>query len=494
MPVRPVYPLALALAAALSLAACYPSVALPPLVTAFVPPSVTPSPVVTPSAPPAATDVPGPTAPAPSSATPPAPTPAAPTTPPPTVTLTPVTYVVVAGDVFLNIAARFNLTAADLLDANPGVDPDHLQPGDVLVIPDPATLTPAEARVKLNGGGLRVRAWPSLDADVAATLPALTRVDLLARTADNDWVQLTTLTGLTGWVPALWLDLGLPLADLPVGRPPPSSPTAALSSPRETPLPHAGYVANVTLRMLGVFQYGQVLGNRARAFSKVGDSITVSTAFLAPVGRGSYTLGPYTALQPVIDWFLAGDARDGQNSFVNVSLAAKVGWRARGVLSIGGDPPPGCAAGETPLACEYRVVRPAVAVIMFGTNDVPYTPAAEFDHDLRAVLDYTLQQGVIPIVSTIPPFTRPGSEGRAEELNTVIRNLAFEYALPLVDYYESMATLPDAGLSGDGVHPNTPPDTRAADFTGDHLLYGTTMRNLTTLYALAEVWDKVMQP
>ena len=202
MPARPVYRLTLALAAALFLTACLPPVALPPLATAFVPSTATHTPVVTLAPSPSATPQPSLTA-LPTAT----PTPAPPTALPPTATLTPVTYVVVAGDAFLNIAAQFHLTAADLLDANPGVDPDHLQPGDVLVIPDAATLTPAEARVKLNGGGLRVRAWPSLDADVAATLPALTRVDLLARTADNDWVQLTTLTGASGWVPALWLDL-----------------------------------------------------------------------------------------------------------------------------------------------------------------------------------------------------------------------------------------------------------------------------------------------
>lgn len=470
--------LTLALAAAL-LAACAPA-ELPVLVTAFVPPTFTP-------APPSLTAPPSDTAPPPSVTPQPSPTAPSPTTPATTATLTPATYSVVAGDNFITIAALFGLTAEQLLDANPGVDPNLLHPGDVLVIPDPATLTPADARVKLTGGGLRVRAWPDLAAEVVATLPALTRVDLLGRSADNDWVQVTAVTGASGWVPVLWLDLGRPLAELPeaaVPEPPPAP----------TPLPYAGYVSNVTLRMLGVFQYGQVLGNRANVFSKVGDSITVSTAFLVPIGLDNYDLGPYGALQPVINYFSGAEARAGRNSFANATLAAKVGWRARAVLGTNAELPADCGAGETPLACEYRVVRPAVALIMLGTNDVPYTPDAEYDRDLRLILDDTLAQGIVPILSTIPPFTRPGDEGRAEALNVIVRGLALEYAIPLLDYYAAMAPLPDAGLAGDGVHPSAAYDGRNANFTPANMQSGMVIRNLTALYALYEVWDKVLRP
>ncbi len=414
----------------------------------------------------------------------PAPTVASPT---PTPTVMPVTYSVVAGDVFYNIAARFGLTAEQLLDANPGLDPAVLYPGDVLIIPDPATRATADARVRLNGGGLRVRAWPDLAAEVVATLPALTRLDLHGRSADNDWVQVTSNTGASGWVPALWLDLRLALVVLPVTAPDAPPPSA-------TPPPEASYISNVNLRMLRVFQRGQALGNRADVFSKVGDSITVSTAFLVPIGVGNYRLGAYADLQGVIDFFSAGEARGGLNAFENRSLAAKVGWRARAVFGTGGDPLPDCEAGERPLLCEYRVVRPAVALIMLGTNDVPYTPAAEYDSDVRRILDLTLEQGVIPVLSTIPPFTRAGDEGRAEELNVIVRTLALEYGVPLLDYYAAMTGLPGQGIGGDGVHPTTADDTRNADFSPDHLQFGMVMRNLTALYALNEVWTKIITP
>jgi len=481
MPQRRLLILALALAASLLAAACTRvQVEVPALVTAFVPPTAPP----TPPAPPTPTELEQVATVVRSSATP---TPS-PSVAPPTPTLTPVTYSVVAGDVFFNIAAQFGLTAGQLLDANPGLDPAVLHPGDILIIPDPASRAPADARVTLNGRGLRVRAWPDLAAEVVATLPALTRVDLLGRSADNDWVEVTAITGAGGWVPVMWLDLRVSLAHLPIATP------AAPPPPTATPLPNAGYISNVTLRMLGVFQRGQALGNRANVFSKVGDSITVSTAFLVPLGLNNYTLGQYTDLQPVIDYFSAAEAHAGLNAFANRSLAAKVGWRARAVLGTGGETQPDCRPGEMPLACEYRVVRPAVALIMLGTNDVPYTPDAEFDSDLRRILDLTLEQGVIPVLSTIPPFTRPGDEGRAEALNVILRALALEYGVPLLDYYAALPALPAAGLAGDGVHPSAAPDARNADFTPDHLQYGFVVRNLTALYALNEVWEKIIKP
>ncbi|MGI6527321.1 MAG: LysM peptidoglycan-binding domain-containing protein [Caldicoprobacterales bacterium] len=44
-------------------------------------------------------------------------------------------YTIRAGDTFFRIAARFNISVQALLDANPGVDPDMLQIGQVICVP-----------------------------------------------------------------------------------------------------------------------------------------------------------------------------------------------------------------------------------------------------------------------------------------------------------------------------------------------------------------------
>ncbi len=70
-----------------------------------------------------------------------------PTEPPPTEepepTNTPAslgqTYIVQSGDIPETIAAQFGITTAELLAANPGINPTNLQIGDVLIIPPPAS-------------------------------------------------------------------------------------------------------------------------------------------------------------------------------------------------------------------------------------------------------------------------------------------------------------------------------------------------------------------
>lgn len=67
----------------------------------------------------------------------------APAAPTPTAVLTPVslgqTYTVQAGDIPLTIAQKFGITVEELIAANPGIDPNNLQIGQVLVIPPKRT-------------------------------------------------------------------------------------------------------------------------------------------------------------------------------------------------------------------------------------------------------------------------------------------------------------------------------------------------------------------
>jgi hypothetical protein len=257
---------------------------------------------------------------------------------------------------------------------------------------------------------------------------------------------------------------------------------------------YASYISGITERALEIFQRGQALGNRADIFSKVGDSITVSSVFFNPIGLGVYELHDHAALQGVIDYYYSGIARGTTNSFSTVPIAAKVGWRARAVLSPSASDSALCEPDETPLACEYRIVQPAVALIMLGTNDVPYTPEVEFEADLRRILDFTIDWGVLPVLSTIPPLYRQGLEGRAEALNTIIVRLAREYEIPLWDFYAALAPLPGAGMYSDGVHPNWALAGHNADFSPVYLDYGMVVRNLTGLYALDAVWRTIIQP
>jgi hypothetical protein len=152
-----------------------------------------------------------------------------------------------------------------------------------------------------------------------------------------------------------------------------------------------------------------------------------------------------------------------------------------------------CRSGETPLECEYRLVKPSVALIMFGTNDSGGMPSATFSANLTRIVQISINMGVIPVLSTIPPkHYNPATDGRVTEFNQIIIATARTYDVPLWNYWAAMSPLPSEGLDADGVHPSIPPDTATAIFDATHLQYGYTMRNFTALQVLYTLWQQVL--
>ncbi len=145
---------------------------------------------------------------------------------------------------------------------------------------------------------------------------------------------------------------------------------------------------------------GQTMGNQARVFALVGDSITVSDYFLHPIGASIYDLAEYSHLQLIIDYF--NQSISGGNSFTRPSAAAGVGWAAWGVFEASLNTSADCVPGEMPLLCEYRVLKPAIALIMFGTNDSGYRTPEQYRQNLQRIVDISIEKGIIPILSTIP--------------------------------------------------------------------------------------------
>lgn len=237
-----------------------------------------------------------------------------------------------------------------------------------------------------------------------------------------------------------------------------------------------------------IYASGQQVGNRSNVFSKVGDSITASKAFFTPIGYGNFNLGEYSYLQPAIDYFIVNVARTA-NSFANSSLSAGVGWAAGAALDPKFASTLYCEPGEAPLVCEYRLTRPAVSLIMYGTNDVGYIDPEVYRTNMIAIITKSMEMGVIPVVSTIP--YRQGQEGKVALFNAILIEITANYHLPLWDYYTAMQILPGRGIETDGIHPSAPWwdyfDT--ADFSPNMLQYGYTQRNLTGLQMLYKIWE-----
>jgi LysM repeat protein len=227
-------------------------------------------------------------------------------------------------------------------------------------------------------------------------------------------------------------------------------------------------------RVREVFERGQALGNNPHAFSKVGDCNSELPFFLGRFDSGDYELGPYAYLQPAIDHF--------GGSFGRQSMAVWTGSHAWSVLDPIWARPALCLPGESPLGCEFRLHRPSVVLIRLGTNEA-HSPAL-FEQHMRAIIEYAMAQGVIPVLGT----KADQLEG-SDRINDIVRQLAAEYEMPLWDFGRVAGTVPGRGLRQDGFHmtwyPLTYGDPRA-------LQAGHSVHNLTALIALNTVWQSAM--
>jgi hypothetical protein len=249
--------------------------------------------------------------------------------------------------------------------------------------------------------------------------------------------------------------------------------TSQASATPDTRLPPEDWqnwpvVPQATNRALQIYQQGLAQGVDAHAFSKIGDCQSIKEALMGMFDKpGRYQLPPeqMAALQETIDQFSGSFNRDG--------MAVKGGFNAASVLSpMWADP--ACQAGETPLECEVRVHRPSFVIISLEVWWQGRTTQRYVDY-MRKIIDYTIAHGAVPILST----KADNVEGD-NSLNLATAQLAYEYDLPLWNFWRAVQPLPHHGmdpLRNDGFH------------ISEDLAWP--VRSLTALQALDAVWRGV---
>jgi uncharacterized protein YraI len=387
---------------------------------------------------------------------------------------------------------------ADYLAFPPGFNIDSLPVINTTGANAPVNDNPVSPSAQVNNGELagvttalvNFRSGPGLNHSILRTVPADTAVAFTGRNGNNTWFQARVGTQ-QGWLFYTLVSVSGDSSSLPLV--PDTESVSSASSGSTAPAAPANVVSGIGATSHQIFLRGQELGNRADVFSKVGDSITASRYFLYPIGVGGLQIGAYTNLQPVIDYFSQTPART-HNSFANESLAARGGWTSGDLLDPQQNVPGVCQFGETPLACEYRVTQPALALIMIGSNEVTRISSDQYRANLSQIVQTSIDMGVIPVLSTLPDMMNNGVPyQRVYEFNTIIRSVAASYGVPVWDYWSSLQDLPNHGLGGDNLHPSVNPATgEAGIFTPGELRYGYNMRNLTALQVLDAIWRNVL--
>ncbi len=205
-------------------------------------------------------------------------------------------------------------------------------------------------------------------------------------------------------------------------------------------------VPTVTAGAIEIYREGQTMGLDPHAFSKVGDCQSVKAAFMGYFDIPErYSLGSdYAYLQQTIDNFAGHFNTDGQ--------AVKGGFNAAAVLSPLWADPKACLAGENPLECELRITKPIIVIVSLEVWWNGRTPQA-YESLMRQILDTIIAHGAVPILAT----KADNVEGD-NSLNLTTAKLAYEYDLPLWNFWAAVQPLPAHGMDmkrNDGFHIST---------------------------------------
>lgn len=228
----------------------------------------------------------------------------------------------------------------------------------------------------------------------------------------------------------------------------------------------------ISAAMRAVYRRGLEMGNDPTRFSVIGDCQNVSSYFLAVFEKpGEFSLGEeYAYLQPTIDHY--------QGSFSRKSLAVKGGFNVAAILSPLRADPKACQANESPLDCELRDWNPSVVFVSMETW-WSEKPEEEYDKYMRRVIEQLLERGIVPILAT-KADNLEGDHG----INATIAQIAYDYEIPLWNFWAAVQPLPNHGLSSDGFHL-----TFARNFFDDPVRMKSAWpwRNLTALQTLDAV-------
>lgn len=276
-----------------------------------------------------------------------------------------------------------------------------------------------------------------------------------------------------------------PSATITVTAPPTSTPDAR-------PIPEQWQdwpvIPALSARARALYQDGLAAGNNPHAFSKIGDCQNINSHFLAAFDDPKlFKLGAvFETLQPAIDQF--------RGMFNRESAAVRNGFNVAAVLSPLQADPKVCQAGENPVTCELRLNRPSIVLISMETWWAK-KPAAEYEKYMRQILDLVIAQKALPILAT----KADNLEGDFS-INATLARLAYEYDIPLWNFWKAVQPLPGGGLTADGFHLSH--DSQRPD---DPLFYqrlsepsawnfGWTVRNVTALQAIDSVWRQASAP
>ncbi len=193
-------------------------------------------------------------------------------------------------------------------------------------------------------------------------------------------------------------------------------------------------VPDLPAHLIDVYWSGIERGNDPTHFSKVGDCGLIPEAFFGIYDEPDryFLIDQFAYLQETIDQFTGSFGREG--------YSLKGGMNFPAVFSPLRADPTACLPGETPLECEIRIWKPSFIFINIE-NRYDGRSVEGYEEYLRRAVEYALQNRVVPLLAT----KADNVEGD-HSYNLAIARVAYEYDLPLWNFWLAVQPLADNGI------------------------------------------------
>jgi hypothetical protein len=189
--------------------------------------------------------------------------------------------------------------------------------------------------------------------------------------------------------------------------------------------------------LIQVYQRGLEKGKAANRFSVLGDCQSLPNVFMGMFDTREVSFSESEAgLHETIDYY--------QGSFSHQSLTVIDGLSPSTALSPLWNDPSVCGVNESPLKCELRMNQPSLLLINLGSNWKLNASLDSFEKYMRQIIETSLAEGVIPVLSTKADNVEGG-----HRINALFAKLADEYQIPVWNFWRAADTLENHGLDFD---------------------------------------------
>ncbi len=307
----------------------------------------------------------------------------------------------------------------------------------VLTLPARVTTAAGIVRYTITTPLVWLRDQPSLIASSTYPVYKGEFYTVIARSNDSVWVELATGAEKDA---GTWImtNLGVVTQGKLTDAPVPS--TLDVVHPYHRAIYYPDWIPSITADQKAIYRGSVDYAKDLHMFTVVGDCNSLPPVYLQRVAAGQFDVTDYTGLGWVADRFTP--------SFTRISLAVNGGFNAAAMSDSDWADHALCDKNVGPFACEVWVSRASVIFIEVGTGD--QYEWKDFEKNYRPLVEHALKKGVLPVLVTKADDLEARNGAPSGYINSVIRTLADEYNVPLLDFWQATRALPNNGLINEG--------------------------------------------